>query len=53
MKEEKEVLVFTTVCFFVATIGLLYYGYHGVYIPSIINLPISIGCGAVIYYWIN
>ena len=53
MKDEKEVLIFTTVCFFVAMIGLLYHGYHGIHIPSIINLPISIGCGAVIYYWLN
>jgi len=53
MKEEKEVLIFTTVCFVVATIGLLYHGYCGMYVPSIISLPISVGCGAVIYYWIN
>jgi len=53
MSDEKEVLIFTTICFLVATIGVLYHGYYGICIPSIINLPISIGCGAVIYYWLN
>ena len=53
MKEEKEVLIFTTVCFFAATIGLLYHGYHGFYIPSIISLPVSIGCGVLLSYWFD
>ena len=53
MKDEKEVLIFITVCLFVAEIGLLYHGYRGMRIPSIINFPISVGCGAVIYYWLN
>lgn len=53
MKEKKEVLIFTTVCFFVAMIGLLYYGYNGFYFPSIINLPVSIGCGVLLSYWFD
>ena len=53
MKEEKEVLIFTTVCFVVATIGLLYHGYRGMHIPWIINLSISIGCGVVLSYWFD
>ncbi len=53
MKDEKEVLIFTTVCFFAATIGLLYHGYYGMRIPSIINFPVSIGCGALLSYWFD
>lgn len=53
MSDEKEVLILTTVCFLVATIGLLYHGYNGMRIPSIINLPVSIGCGALLSYWFD
>lgn len=53
MKGEKEVLIFTTVCFVVAEIGLLYHGYHGMRIPWIINLSISTGFGVVFSYWFD
>ena len=53
MKDENEVLIFITVCLFVAEIGLLYHGYRGMRIPWIINLSISAGCGVVLSYWLD
>jgi hypothetical protein len=50
---ENEALIFTTVCFFAAELGLLYHGYCGMRIPWIINLSIGAGFGVVLSYWFD
>jgi len=51
--EDRYVLVIITICLVFATLYLLYLGFNGHNVPTIINLPVSIACGIAISQWFN